>query len=276
MIFSLFTNGGALNSRPVFDAFSIGLTNIGHTVVYNDLSADVYVIWSILFAGRMQSNKQVLAYAKEHDTPVVVLEVGGLKRNITWKIGINGINTLPHTIFQKNRSKKLGIVLSDWKKSGDHILICGQREASNQWTHGDVHGWLLSITRMIKQYTNRKIIFRPHPREPYVHDLTEHDIIVQHPIKIQNTYDDFDFTLDNAWLVISPSSSPGIHAIINGIPVHTDANSLAYHMSTPLNIIEQPLHPDREEWLEHVCHMEWTMEEMKDPSILSRILVDVQ
>jgi hypothetical protein len=223
----------------------------------------------------MSPNKQIWEYAKKNNIPIVVLEVGGLKRNITWKIGVNGINTLPHTTFQDNRSAKLGINLSEWKRSGEHILICGQRSASNQWKHGDIISWLLSITKMIKQHTNRKIIFRPHPREQFNHDISTHGITVQHPQKIQNTYDDFDFTLDNSWMVISPSSSPGIHAIINGIPAHTDQHSLAYCMSTSVASIENPCYHDRAQWLEHLCHMEWTIDEIKNPGILSRILVDV-
>ena len=49
MKFSLWTDYGALNSRLVFDAFANSLNDAGHTVVYNDSSADVDVIWSVLF-----------------------------------------------------------------------------------------------------------------------------------------------------------------------------------------------------------------------------------
>jgi len=37
MKFSLWTNNGALNSKPIFDAFGSSLLDNGHTVAYNDV-----------------------------------------------------------------------------------------------------------------------------------------------------------------------------------------------------------------------------------------------
>ena len=59
MKFSLWTDYGALNSRPVFDVFATSLVDNGHTIVYNDNTADVDVIWSVLFNGRMARNKTI-------------------------------------------------------------------------------------------------------------------------------------------------------------------------------------------------------------------------
>ena len=44
MKFGLFTHNGALNSKPVFEAFANGVAHLGHEVVYNDINADVAVI----------------------------------------------------------------------------------------------------------------------------------------------------------------------------------------------------------------------------------------
>ena len=85
---SLWTNYGAGNSGPIFDAFAAGCVHHGNDVVYNDPSADVNVIWSVLFYGRMAPNKEVWEQGK----PTIVLEVGGIKRGTTWKVGLNGIN----------------------------------------------------------------------------------------------------------------------------------------------------------------------------------------
>jgi hypothetical protein len=92
MRISLFTNYGSLNSKPIFESLSIGLTKLGHNVLYNEINADVFVIWSILFAGRMSPNKQIWEYAKKNNIPIVVLEVGGLKRDLrSWElIYLNG------------------------------------------------------------------------------------------------------------------------------------------------------------------------------------------
>jgi hypothetical protein len=80
MIFSLYNKFGALNSRPVFDAIAHGLQRHGHNVVYHDDSADVAVIWSQLWAGRMQPNKSVWDLYKKSNRPVLVAEVGAIQR----------------------------------------------------------------------------------------------------------------------------------------------------------------------------------------------------
>ena len=59
MKFSLWTHNGAKNSRPVFDSFAHSIFNAGGDVVYNDINSDVAVIWSVLWYGRMSSNKKV-------------------------------------------------------------------------------------------------------------------------------------------------------------------------------------------------------------------------
>jgi len=88
MKISLWRQYGALNSKPVFDAFEHSAVSAGHTVVYNDPSADVNVIWSVLFNGRMAGNKNIWDQSK----PTIVLEVGGIQRGVTWKVALNGIN----------------------------------------------------------------------------------------------------------------------------------------------------------------------------------------
>ena len=48
---------------------------------------------------------------------------------------------------------------------------------------------------------------------------------------IENTYDDYDLHFSNEWAVVSWSSNPGIHAILNGIPAFVGPQSLAYDLS---------------------------------------------
>ena len=84
---------GPLNSKPIFEKFISSLRNAGENVYVNrDANADVAVIWSVLWQGRMQSNRRIWEKYRNEQKPVIVLEVGGLRRNESWKIGINGIN----------------------------------------------------------------------------------------------------------------------------------------------------------------------------------------
>ena len=264
MKFSLWTQYGALNSKPIFDAFANSLNSNGHVVVYNDSSADVNVIWSVLFNGRMAGNKAVW----EQQKPTIVLEVGGIKRGTTWKVGLNGINRDAYFGPDNNnddRHRLLGLSLKPWRTSGEFILIAGQHDKSLQWKDMPAMAtWVHDTITFIRAQTDRPIIFRPHPRCPLLaieHDFK--DVKRQTPKQIQNTYDDFDMQFDNIWATVSWSSNPGIHSVINGVPAFTGPSSLAFDVAEQnLRNIDNPLYCDRTQWLNDYAHTEYTIEEI--------------
>jgi hypothetical protein len=266
MKFSLWTDYGALNSRPVFDVFATSLVDNGHTIVYNDNTADVDVIWSVLFNGRMARNKTIW----ENKKPTIVLEVGGIKRGTTWKVGLNGINRDAYFGEQDNdrtRADSLGLVCKPWRSNGDFILICGQHDKSLQWQNmPPMSNWFLNIYDEIRKYTERPIVFRPHPRCRLDHiERGLKNVYRQEPNHIANTYDDFDMGFDNVWATISYSSNPGTHSCINGVPAFVSTHSLAYSVGNDIDFlhdIENPLMPDRSQWLNDYAHTEWTIEEI--------------
>ena len=264
MKFSLWTQYGALNSKPIFDAFANSLNSNGHVVVYNDSSADINVIWSVLFNGRMAGNKAVW----EQQKPTIVLEVGGIKRGTTWKVGLNGINRDAYFGPSSNnntRANELGLKLSPWKYTGEYILIAGQHDKSLQWKDmPSMATWVHDTITFIRAQTDRPIIFRPHPRCPLPaieHDFK--DVKRQTPKQIKNTYDDFDMQFDNIWATVSWSSNPGVHSVINGVPAFTGPSSLAFDVAEQnLRNIDNPLYGDRTQWLNDYAHTEYTIEEI--------------
>ena len=264
MKFSLWTQYGALNSKPVFDAFANSLNNNGHDVAYNDLSADVNVIWSVLFNGRMAGNKAVW----EQQKPTIVLEVGGIKRGTTWKVGLNGINRDAYFGPSGNSSDRvrlLGLQVKPWNYDGEYILVCGQHDKSLQWKDmPSMSTWVHDTITFIRAQTDRPIIFRPHPRCPLT--AIEHDfkgVKRQDPKQIKDTYDDFDMQFNNIWATVSWSSNPGIHSIINGVPAFTGPSSLAFDVAEQnLRNIENPLYGDRTQWLNDYAHTEYTIGEI--------------
>ena len=266
MKFSLWTDYGALNSKPVFDAFANSLNDSGHTVVYNDSSADVDVIWSVLFHGRMARNRQVW----QHDKPTVVLEVGGINRGVTWKVGLNGINRDGYFGDGDNdnsRSNDLGLLLKPWRTHGEYILICGQHDKSLQWQNmPPMSNWFLETYDEIRKHTERPILFRPHPRCQLPHiERGLKNVHRQQPRKISGSYDDYDMDFNDIWATISYSSNPGIHSILNGVPAFVGTSSLAYAAANDIDFlhdIEQPFMPDRQQWLNDYAHTEYTLEEI--------------
>jgi hypothetical protein len=278
MKFSLWKQYGALNSRPVFDAFADSLVAAGHTVAWNSTNSDVDVIWSVLWHGRMAQNKTIWDRAMAQSKPVVVLEVGGIQRGVTWKVGLNGINRDayfgPDMGHDSKRSDLLKLKVKPWRKEGEHILICGQHEQSQQWKNMPrMSTWVMNTIEQIQRHTTRPIVFRPHPRCPL--PSIEHEfknVRRQNPIKLNGTYDDFDMSFDNAWATVSWSSNPGIHSVIEGVPAFTSNSSLAAEVSNnDFAMINNPLCPDRENWLNNYAWTEYTLEEIAQGLPLKRL-----
>ncbi len=264
MKFKLWKEYGALNSIPVFDAFAQGLNNYGFTIVDDHDIADVNVIWSVLWHGRMAKNKKVWNYNK----PTIVLEVGGIKRGTTWKVGLNGINrdgNLGPSGNNNNRARSLGLELTPWRKTGDYILICGQHDKSLQWENmPPMSKWIMHTIETVQLYSDKPILFRPHPRCPLPDIESQYkNVYRQRPQKLLDTYDDFDMSFDNTWATISWSSNPGIHSVIAGVPVFTGPSSLAWPVSnTGTETIDNPLMPNRQQWLNDYAHTEYTIDEI--------------
>ena len=275
MKISLWKQYGALNSGPVFDAFAISLVDNGHTVVYNDNTADVDVIWSVLFNGRMAGNKAIW----ENKKPTIVLEVGGINRGVTWKVGLNGINRDAYFGDNDNdstRADSLGLVCKPWRSDGDYILICGQHDKSLQWQNMPrMSNWFLDTYDEIRKHTQRPIIFRPHPRcrLPEIERGLRH-VYRQEPKHVNGTYDSFDMGFDNVHCTISYSSNPGIHSVIEGVPAFVSPSSLAYPVANDIDFlhdIENPLMPDRTQWLNDYAWTEYTIEEISQGLPLKRL-----
>lgn len=276
--FKLYREFGALNSGPVFDAFEQGLKTLGYT---SSTQGEVAVIWSVLWNGRMLGNRQVFNRSQQNNKPIIVLEVGGIQRGTTWKVGINGIN---HGCFSldnldPNRPNRLGLELQPWRTSGDHILICGQHERSLQWqSMPKTSQWVFETINTLRQYTDRKIVVRPHPRSPFTFlNARQVGIIKEQPRMIPGTYDDYDMKFKGVHAVINWSSNPGIRAVLNGVPAFVGPHSLAYDVANyDLDRIESPAKPDRESWLVEYAHTEWTLDEIASGQPLSRLMPKIQ
>jgi hypothetical protein len=280
MKLSIFPRFGAQNSKSVFAAFEQGAKKLGHEVVEHDITADVMVIWSVLWHGRMAANKQIWDQAKKLGKSIIVLEVGCLNRGTTWKVGLHHVNNNgyfgPSNSIISDRSRKLGVHLKSWTMKGTNILICAQHTKSEQWSlMPSPIDWLKTTIDTIKHHTDKPIVLRPHPRDwQWAANFSYKDVIVKMPKQLQGTYDDFDFDADlkNAWAVVNPSSNTGILSIIDGVPAFVTHASLAASVGNlDFSYIDSPQRPRREEWLEWLCHTEWTVEEIASGVPLKRL-----
>ena len=278
MRFGLFNKFGALNSQPVFAAFQQGLDQLGLSYSSHNMSADVAVIWSVLWHGKMKNNQAVWQHFRNQGKPVIVLEVGMLQRGHTWKMGINGTGSAAFYGYglDLQRPQKLNLQLKPWHTTGDDIVVALQRDDSEQWAgQPPVEKWLKQIVNQLRQVSQRPIVIRSHPRREVV---VLPGCVIDKPLHMPNTYDDFDFdrVLNNAWAVVNWNSGPGSQAVMSGVPAFVGRDSLAAPVANlDWSQIETPARPDRSEWLINLSHTEWTCDELATGKPIARLFPDV-
>jgi len=273
---SIFDQYGALNSSPVFEAIRTGLDQIGVKHNNMDSSADVAVIWSQLWHGRMRHNREVWQAFRSSGRSVIVAEVGMLRRGSTWKLGLNGTGSTAY--YGKDlipgRADQLRLEAKPWITNGYNIVIAAQRSDSEQWAgQPPTVAWLTETARKIREYTDKPIVIRPHPRQR-IGDVP--GCVIEMPRPVQGTYDNFDYdrSLKTAWAVVNYNSGPGSQAILAGVPAFVDASSLAAPVGNlDLSTINNPSRPDRAQWLEQLAHTEWYTDEIATGVPLERLMV---
>lgn len=250
----------ALNSGPVISALLDSANSAGIKLCENSLDADAVVIWSALWAGRMQQNKCVHEHYRSLNKPVIFVEVGALHRGITWKISLNNVTAQGyyghHFELDPDRPKKLSVSLQTNPLNHGRVLVAGQHNKSLQLEGINQESWYVQQIQNI----DKQIVVRPHPRCSLDRSRFPSHVVWEQPKKLANTYDSFDMHWDFD-AVINYNSGPGIQAVIAGVPAVTDHSSLAH------NVI------DREQWLIEICHTEYTVEEIQKGLWVKRIII---
>ena len=271
---SIFDQYGALNSVPVFSAVRAGLDASGIAHNSMDMNADVAVIWSVLWQGRMARNKTVFDHYRSQGKPVIIVDVGALYRGNTWKISVNNITADGYYGHQENldldRPRKLGISLATQIQPNPYILIAAQHNQSLQLEGINIENWISQQIEQIQSVTDMPIHIRPHPRCQLKLDQLPYKVKYEIPQKIKNTYDSFDMHFD-CHAVINYNSGPGIQSAISGTRPVVDSTSLAHPVSVSIQDIEKPYNIDRDQWLIEICHTEYTLDEIQKGTWVKRL-----
>ncbi len=133
--------------------------------------------------------------------------------------------------------------------------------------------WALGTFHKIREYSQRPVIVRPHPRSMF--SINSKEIVFSYPNKVKNSYDDFDIDY-NHHCVINFNSGPAVRAAIEGTPIICDQTSLAFPVSEIWENLESASLPDREEWFLQLCHSEWTVNEIEEGIPILRLLPDLE
>ena len=271
---------GPLNSKTIFQKFIKSMQDAGDEVrVDKESNGDVAVIWSVLWRGRMQSYKNIWDRYRSQGKPVIVIEVGGLRRNLSFKIGINGINRdadFANQEFDDQRWPLFKHELRPWNPTGDLIVICGQHDTSEQWKGlPKMSAWIEQQITEIRKHTTRPILVRPHPRNLISFNEEKFkNVKVRLPKRDYRTYDDTDFkaALGRTWAVVNHSSNPAMEAVMKGIPVFVSESSLCHDVgNVNLSDINTPAMPNRLNWANKLSYTEWFEDEIEQGLPWARI-----
>jgi len=164
-------------------------------------------------------------------------------------------------------SKRLNIKLKPWKKNGNDILICCQRDGGWSMSGEQLMPWLVRTVQQIRKNSDRRILVRFHPGDKnqlnhkrMIARYRLPNVIVSHS---ENILQDFA----NAYCVINHNSSPTVAAAIEGIPTivldsaRSQAADVSHHNLTEINNLKEF---DRETWIHKMAQMHWTLDELKD------------
>lgn len=164
-------------------------------------------------------------------------------------------------------SKQLNISLKPWRKAGNAIVVCCQRDGGWSMNGKPLMSWVIQTVTKIRKHSDRHIIIRFHPGDK--NQLAHKRAMSRYKLKnvsISNSKHILD-DLKTAHAVINHNSSPGVVAAIEGVPLfltdpdRSQAGAVGHHN---FDNLENTLQFDREIWIQKMAQMHWTLSELKD------------
>ena len=145
-----------------------------------------------------------------------------------------------------------------YRTTGSHVVVCPPTGAI-EWFF-DAHQWLDATVETLKQQTDREITVRDKPMNPQV--TTVKGFTQLNGFDKHKDQPPLEEDLKNAWCVVTFNSMVAVKAITMGIPVICGPECAAYPVANTIDDVENLQRPDREPWLWHLAHQQFTLEEM--------------
>jgi hypothetical protein len=161
-------------------------------------------------------------------------------------------------------SKDLNLNLKPWRSSGNHILLCLQRNGG--WSMGGISSidWMNKTINDIRKYSNRPIVVRAHPGDKKIKSILK----INHKNVSLSTKENLVDDFRGAWATVVYNSSPSVASIIEGVPAFlTDSvpqHSQSFDVAnTNISNIENPAILDRQAWIEKLSMCHWNFNELR-------------
>ena len=159
-----------------------------------------------------------------------------------------------------------------YRTTGNHILICLQRDGGWNMKGEDLERWLVMTVKRIRAVSNRPILIRPHPKRPMKETVDKVRNFSEVYVSVPPSTLDQD--LEGAWAAVFYNSSSSVAAILKGIPVFvTDEDAVTWDVANnDVRDIQNPRLPDREQWLYDLAACHWSDEELRQGLVWKHFL----
>lgn len=162
-----------------------------------------------------------------------------------WHIGSFQMKKIQSVSDDRWRSLKSHSSLRPWNKLGRHIVI-----AAPTRTYAKFHStrdWIADTIDALARITNRQLVIRD--KEHCRNRPLQEDV-------------------EGAHALVTHGSNAAVESVVLGCPVFVDASSAAALVGrTDLKDIENPVYPDRDEWLKSLAYSQFSEPELVDGTL---------
>jgi len=276
----IYDHGAEPVRELIKEALKEGAAKLGmRTIVQNPsvYKADCYMkADAAIVFGVTTRTLEVVRDQLKHEGKPIVVELGYVRRgtglNSYWSIGLFQDEKLCNFKAKgapRDRWNDLRVELQPWKEQVEdaYILVCGQVPGDANLKGMNPYTWARQTISMIRGYTDRQIVFRPHPEAYFEAEEFEGCAVSTDPL-----HED----LENAHAVVVHSSNSAVEAVIRGVPVFVLDESMASPVANKdLATIQNPDRPDRQQWANELAYSQWSYAEMKAGFPLQHLLTEV-
>ena len=202
---------------------------------------------------------------READIHTLMFDKGYIRRGISGtgreytRVAVDGHHPdLSLKRYPKDRFERLGLSLSSWRKKGRHIVLFGSSaKYHNFYGLPGPTVYAEAVIRVLRQYTDRPIIYRPKPTWRAAQPVEG--------ASYSPAREPLDRVLSGAWAVVTHGSNACFEAVLSGVPCIVLGRAIARSISsTRLSDIESPrlaLIRDRRQWFANLAYHQWTFSE---------------
>ena len=242
-----------------------------------------------------QDKVDAYKYVLNTQLPFLVCEEGAMRqlpnyKRWGWTSYKNGIGNFNNSNVDNSRwlkiQKETGIRFAEWNSPGDNILIMGQLEGDSALIemydagYKTFDDYIIEQIKIIRQYTDRPIVIRPHPlgaKSLYNKEMQLNNTYKN--ISISKNYNStttlhggkgLEEDLSKAYCVITYSSNSAVEAVCKGIPIFalSPTSSSRDIAHTDLQKNEKlDYNKDISKWCNEIAYTIWNENEIANGSM---------